>query len=472
MKEETINETSISPSVARVGLILVIGALAPMLDTTMTNVGINTILKDLSSTVNTMQWVATAYVLALGLAVPLAGWLLDQMSGKLLQEISLIIFMIGSIVSGMATSVSALVIGRIIQGAAAGVIITGVSALAIRAAKGQNLGSLMSVIGLPIIFAPILGPTVGGALIKYLNWHWLFYINVPIVIIALMLSSISLPKFIPTHKGASFDFLGFGLIAGTFAGIIVGITNYSADNIFGKLSVLFPIFIGIDCLLAYIIYAFKRPKKVLIPTNLFHSTTFSASTLLLFLSGLMVNGVMFVLPLYLQNIRHLSVIWTGIYLIAQGAGMLVTRTIAGRLTDQLGARWVVVVSMLGGAVTTLPFVFFTAKTSEWLVLLTLFLMGLTRSGVTIPVMSDAYTGLAPKLIPQATVVTRMAQNIGGSIATAVLAGVIQSIVGNNIATTGMMSNAYQVAFIWTSIGTLLGVIPAMFLTNRIGKKAK
>lgn len=106
------------------------------------------------------------------------------------------------------------------------------------------------------------------------------------------------------------------------------------------------------------------------------------------------------------------------------------------------------------------------------VLLTLFLMGLTRSGVTIPVMSDAYTGLAPKLIPQATVVTRMAQNIGGSIATAVLAGVIQSIVGNNIATTGMMSNAYQVAFIWTSIGTLLGVIPAMFLTNRIGKKAK
>ncbi|EEI70966.1 DHA2 family efflux MFS transporter permease subunit [Lentilactobacillus hilgardii] len=470
MNESMIKEKK-EPSIATIGIVLVLGAIVPMLDTTMTNVGINTILKDLSSTVNVMQWVATAYVLALGLAVPLAGWLLDQVSGRLLQEVSLIIFMIGSLVSGTANSIPALIIGRIIQGAGAGVIITGMSALAIRAAHGQNLGKLMSVIGLPIVFAPILGPTVGGALIKYLNWHWLFYINIPFVVAALIATFALLPKFTPSAKGKAFDFLGFLLITGTFSGIVIGITNYSADNIFGKLSVLLPVFLGIDCLLVYIIYAFKQPNKVLVPLGLFSSANFSASTALLFLSGLMINGVMFVLPLYLQNIRHLSVIWVGIYLIAQGVGMLATRSITGTLTDKYGARWIVITSMVGAAITTLPFAFFTAKTSEWLVLFVLFLMGLTRSGITIPVMSDAYTGLDPKLIPQATVATRMAQNIGGSIATAVLAGVIQSIVGNNVAADVTLNNAYQTAFIWTSIGTLLGVIPAMFLSNRIGKKA-
>ncbi len=468
---ETIAEKTNEPSLTKIGIVLVLGAIVPMLDTTMTNVGINTILKDLSSTVNTMQWVATAYVLALGLAVPLAGWLLDQVSGKWLQEISLIVFLVGSLVSATATAIPALIIGRIIQGAGAGVIITGMSALAIRAAHGQNLGKLMSVVGLPIVFAPILGPTVGGALIKYLNWHWLFYINVPFVIIALIATSMILPKFTPITKGHQFDFPGFILIAGTFSGIVIGITNYSANNIFGQLSVLLPVFLGIDCLLAYIIYAFKWPNRALVPLKLFSNAHFSASTTLLFLSGLMVNGVMFVLPLYLQNTRHLSVIWVGFYLISQGAGMLVTRTLAGTLTDKYGAKWVVIISMIGAAITTLPFVFFTAKTSKWLVLTVLFLMGLTRSGITIPVMSDAYTGLNPKLIPQATVVTRMAQNIGGSIATAVLAGVIQSIIGNNVAATSTMPGSYQTAFTWTSIGTLLGVIPAVFLSNRLGKKA-
>ncbi len=468
---ETTTKESSEPTVAKIGLVLVLGAIVPMLDTTMTNVGINTIMKDLSSTVNTMQWVATAYVLALGLAVPLAGWLLDQVSGKLLQEIALLIFMIGSIISGVANSIPALIIGRIIQGAGAGVVITGMSALAIQAAHGRSLGKLMSVIGLPIVFAPILGPTVGGTLIKYLNWHWLFFINIPLVIIALTATLIELPKFIPAVKGKAFDFSGFLLIVGTFAGIIIAITNYSSDNVFGKLAVLLPGLLGIDCLLAYIIYAFKRPEKALIPLKLFSNANFSASTALLFLSGLMVNGVMFVLPLYLQNIRHLSVIWVGIYLIAQGAGMLVTRTWTGNLTDIYGAKWVVLISMIAAAVTTAPFIFVTAATPQWVILLVLFLMGLTRSGITIPVMSDAYTGLDPKWIPQATVTTRMAQNIGGSVATAVLAGVIQSIVGSNVATTATTNTAYQTAFIWTSLGTLLGVIPALFLSNRIGKKA-
>ncbi|MFX3618656.1 MAG: DHA2 family efflux MFS transporter permease subunit [Sporolactobacillus sp.] len=464
-------DTHLSSSVIKTALILVLGAMAPMLDTTMTNIGINTILKDLGSTVNTMQWITTAYVLALGLTVPLAGWLINRMSGKRLMELSLLFFLIGSIISGMATDVPALLIGRIVQGAAAGVIITSLTTLMVKATEGHALGKLMAIVGLPIVFAPILGPTVGGALIKFLNWHWLFYINIPVIVIALLFTFFGLPTFEPTKSNRSFDFIGFALLTGLFAGIVIGVTNYSTDNVFGKMDVLLPVFLSIDCLVLYIIYGFKRPAKALIPLSLFDSSYFSASAALLFLSGLMVNGVMFVLPLYLQNIRHLSVIWSGIYLIALGAGMLVTRTQVGSLTDKHGAKWITIISLMFAVLTTLPFAFFTDKTANWIVIAMLFLMGLSRSGITIPVMTDTYTGMDQKLVAEATVATRMAQNIGGSVATAVLATIIQSYVGSNVATTAMMNNAYSHAFIWTAVGTIIGLIPALFLSARSGKEA-
>ncbi|WP_225419812.1 DHA2 family efflux MFS transporter permease subunit [Levilactobacillus cerevisiae] len=468
-KQAKMNQTGQQPkvSVTQMALILVLGLMAPMLDTTMTNIGLNTILKDLDATVNTVQWVTTAYVLALGLAVPLAGWLVNQMSGRLLTELSLIVFLIGSVMSGLADSLTFLLIGRIIQGAAAGIIVPLVTTLGIRAAGGQGLGQLMSVVGLPIVFAPILGPTIGGALIKFLNWHWLFYINIPLVLIALILDVVFLPAFEPTAgQRKPFDFVGFLLLVGLFSGLVIGVTNFSTDDVFGKFTVLLPVFIGLDCLLGYIVYAFKQPTRALVPLKLFRTPNFSASTALLFLSGLLVNGAMFALPLFLQNIRGLSVIDTGLYLIALGAGMLVTRTQAGKLTDQYGAKWVVIISLLFAAITTVPFAYFDKGTPTWLILVMLFLMGLSRSGITIPVMSDSYTGIDHGLIAEATVATRMAQNIGGSVATAVLAAVIASYEGNNLATTAMLHTAYFHTFMWISIGTLVGVLPAFFLSSK------
>lgn len=465
-----MTNTATKSSVMKSALILVLGAFVAMLDTTMTNIGINTILNDLHSTVNTMQWVTTAYVLALGLTVAFAGWLIDAFSGKKIQIFALVIFLAGSILSGAANSIPILLIGRIVQGIGGGILMSAVSTLSVRLTGGQGLGKMMAVLGLPVLFAPVLGPTVGGFLIKYWSWHWLFYINVPIIAVALAMSLLFLPAFEPISKGKPFDLTGFVLISLIFSGIIISITNYSADNLFESWKVLLPAFVGLDSLIGYIIYAFKQPNKALLSIKLFSHKTFSASTILLFISGLMVNGMMFVLPLYLQNIQHLSVIETGIYLIAHGAGMLVSRALAGRLTDRYGAKWIVMSSLLISAIATVPFAFFTAKTSVWLILATLFFLGISRSGVTIPIMADSYTGLPQELISQATVATRMAQNIGGALATAFLASVIQSQIGDSIPTTTLLNTAYSHAFVWTIIGTLIAVIPAFYLSVRSGKE--
>ncbi len=459
----TVDEPK-SSSVMKDAMILVLAMIVPMLDTTMTNIGINTILKDLNSTVNIMQWVTTAYVLALGLAVPLAGWLINKVSGKLLVEIALGIFLVGSTMSGIASSISTLMVGRIIQGAAAGILISAAQTLLVRAAGGKNLGKLMATVGLPIVFAPIIGPTIGGALIKFLNWHWLFYINIPIILVALFFVVMYLPKFDTEKTNKSFDLVGFILLVGLFSGIVIGITNFSTDDIFGKIDVLLPVFIGIDCLVLYIVYAFKQSDKALVPLSLFKNSRFSAASILLFMTGLMSNGVMFVLPLYLQNVRGLSVIWSGIYLISMGLGMLVTRTVVGKLTDDYGAKWIVVIALTAGFLTTIPFAFFTNATPTWVVIGMMFLLGLSRSGI-IPIMTDSYSNVSRDLIPEATVSTRMVQNIGGSVATAILAAVIASFTGTDVATKAMMTTAYSQAFIWIAVGSLLGVIPAFWLSH-------
>ena len=151
------------------GMVMIFGALPPMLDTTIVNVAINGLAREFDTTLATMQWATTAYVLALGITVPFAGWLVRRLDGKLVFMGALAFFVIGSLLSGLAWSPESLIVFRIIQGLAAGVIMPTISVLAVGLAGGsQNLGKLMSLLGIPIVFAPIVGPVVGGLIMEYL----------------------------------------------------------------------------------------------------------------------------------------------------------------------------------------------------------------------------------------------------------------------------------------------------------------
>ncbi|WP_281166171.1 MFS transporter, partial [Liquorilactobacillus sicerae] len=210
-----------------IALILVLGALAPMLDTTMTNIAINKMINALNTTVNVMQWVTTIDILAIGIFVPITGWLIDQVNGKWLYLTGILIFGIGSFVSATSSSVGLLIIGRLIQGIATGIIVPVLSILLVRASKGIALGSLMSIIGLPVVLAPILGPTFGGLILHYLNWRWIFFANIPIVILSLTVVCFFLPNFKPLGIKSKFDLAGFLLLSGMFIFLIIGITNFS-----------------------------------------------------------------------------------------------------------------------------------------------------------------------------------------------------------------------------------------------------
>ncbi|MBL4930576.1 MDR family MFS transporter [Clostridium paridis] len=463
-------EVKESKSVFLIALILVLGAIAPMLDSTMTNVAVNTIMKDFSAGVESIQWVSTGYVLALGIIVPIAGWAIEWFDGKKLYLYGLLLFLIGSIVAAISSSIGVLILGRVIQGVGSGIIIPLLTTLIVRSAGAENLGSVMSVVSIPAVLAPILGPTFGGFIVNSLEWHWIFYINVPIVIFSALLIIFALPSFEPSKGGKKLNIPSIILLGGSFTSFILGITKVSELVEGTSNKAILPLVISALLMIGYVVYAILKSNSALVSLKLFTIKNFSASAILLVMSGLTVNGVMFLLPLYLQNIRGLSVTWSGIYLISQGVGLLVSRSLIGKLTDKLGARIVVQVSVFIGLVGTLPFTLFTAETNNIWIILILFIRGIAQGGLTIPVMSDSFINVPKKLISEATTATRMLQNIGGAIGTAILAVVIKHTTGVQTPTKELLLTSYHNAFIFTVISLVVALIPAIFLTNNRKKE--
>ncbi|WEG11087.1 MDR family MFS transporter [Pullulanibacillus sp. KACC 23026] len=455
-----------------IALVLVLGAIAPMLDTTMVNIAVNKFGTDFHTSLDVIQWVITGYVLATGIAVPFSGWLINRFDGKHIYLAAEFLFLVSSILSGISWNIDSLIIFRIIQGFSAGLIIPLLTTLLVQTAGQENMGKLMSIVGLPIILGPILGPVIGGGIVEYTSWRWIFFINIPIGLIALFFIYKKLPNFAASNKGAKLDWLGVILLGGLSASYIYGITQAASGSGFTNSKTIGFILLGLLLTIVYVIYALLKSKKVILPLSLFKYKSFTASIVALFLAGIGTNGPMLLLPLFFQNIRHDSVILAGLSLIPQGLGMLVARPMIGKLTDKIGAKLVVVVAIVITLIGTVPFLWFSQSADYWLIGAVLFIRGIGVGGITIPVMTDSYTGLSRSQIPQASIATRIIQNIGGAFGSALLATVVANQMMNVAPNLTHLTSAYQTAFLVANILTVVMFIPALFLTNKAKRKAK
>ncbi|MED3718422.1 MDR family MFS transporter [Geobacillus thermodenitrificans] len=445
--------------------ILVLGAILPMLDSTIINIAVNDLAKAFSTTFAVTQWVVTGYVLALGMAVPLSGWLMQKYDGKKVYMVALGLFLISSLLCGLAWDMQSLIAFRMLQGLASGIIIPALTTLVVQAAGSENLGRVMSVVGIPVVFGPIAGPVIGGFILQHLSWHWLFFVNLPIGGIALLIAQWKLPKFEAMNKSAKLDWIGILLLAMLSGMVVFGVTEIRAQNT--RATGILAFGIGAISLVAYLLYASKRKDQALIPLDLFKSKNFSAAFLSLFLAGFATNGPMLLFPMFFQNVLELNVITAALWLIPQGVGMLVTRPLIGKMTDKLGARYVVLPSIAITIIGTLPFVFFDAATSQWLIWLVLFVRGIGVGGITVPVMSDSYVGLQKLQVPAASVATRIIQNVGAAFGSAILATVVSNALNVKEATAANFAGAYHAGFITSLIFMVISILPALFLTNKM-----
>jgi EmrB/QacA subfamily drug resistance transporter len=460
----------LDPIVLKAAIILVFGSLAPLLDSTMVNVAIKTMSADMRSTVSVIQWVITGYVLAMGLAVPVSGWAVNRFGGKRVYMFSLAVFFAGSLLSSVSWNIGSLIVFRLLQGVGAGLMIPTLQTVLVQIAGGRNLGRIMSIVSIPALLGPILGPVLGGVIVNSLSWRWIFYINIPITIVGMM-AAWRLPTDKPSGGKQSLDVIGLLLLSPAFAILIYGIAQISSHGGLRSSAVVIPLALGLILMAAFIAYTLRKKDAPVLDLHLFKSRNFSASSALLFLTGIVTNGAMLLLPLYYQQVRGQNALYAGLWLIPQGVGMLLTRSWIGRLADRNGSRYIVLVSLVVTMVGTLPFAFAGAGTSQVLLAASLLIRGAGLGGLLIPIMASAYIGLSREQVPHASITTRILQTIGGAFGSGILATVVQHQISSpRVSGVNGIAGAYNVAF-WWSIGfAVIAAIPALLLSKRIEKQ--
>jgi EmrB/QacA subfamily drug resistance transporter len=450
----------IDPKVLKSALILVVGILAVIFDTTIVSVALRTLSVQLHTSVSTIQWVTTGYLLALGIAVPLSTWGLQRFGGKRLWMAALTVFLIGSIGSSLSWNVGSLIGWRIVQGAGGGIMLPLLVTLIMQAAGGKVLGRTVTVIALPALLGPILGPLVGGAILTHLSWRFMFWVNVPFCLVGLYLAARYMPSDTPdpAKPKPHLDLLGLALLAPGVAAIIFGLSEAGSAAGFAHSDVIVPLVIGVALVAAFTWYALRR-SSALVDMRLLGRRPVASASAVLFFSGFSLYGAMLLLPLYYQEVRGASALTAGIMLVPQGVGALLSRNLAGGLTDKIGARTIAVAGFAIVAATTLPFAFAGPHTSPWLLALWLVIRGFGLGAVTIPVTTAAYLGLSKQQIPHASVVTRTVQQIGGSFGTAILAVILAGAVSAHTD----LATAFHIAFWWATGFSALAVLLAFWL---------
>lgn len=457
----------LDPVVVRVALVLVVGALAPLFDSTMMNVAIHTIATDMKAAISTVQWVTTAYVLAMGLTVPVSGWATKRFGCKRSYIFSMAVFLIGSVCSMLSWNIGSLIAFRVIQGIGAGLLMPVLQTELVLVAGGRNLGRVMSIISIPSLLGPILGPVLGGIIVSGLGWRAIFWVNIPICIVAIPLAVWGIPADKLSEKKASLDGIGLALLSPAFAILIYGIAQIATHGGLNSSAVYLPLIIGAVLMAAYVVYALNTKREPALNVRLFKSVNFSASNILLFISGITTNGALLMLPLYYQEVRGASALSAGLWLLPQGIGMLLTRGWAGKAADRDGSRNIVLMSLAATAIGTIPFAFAGTDTNDILLAAALLIRGTGLGGLFIAIMTSALTGLQRDEVPHASTATRIFNTIGGAFGSAILATAAEhQMAGRAQSDLHALAHAYNISFWWAIGFVAVAAIPALFLTMR------
>jgi EmrB/QacA subfamily drug resistance transporter len=451
----------LDPAVIRTAVAILVGVIAVIFDSTIVSVALHQLSIDLHASIATIQWVSTGYLLALGISIPLVGWLQGKLGSKRLWMIALTVFLVGSVLCSFAWDAPSLIVFRIAQGLGGGAMLPLLTTILVQAAGGANLGRLMAVASLPVALGPIIGPTLGGVILSFGDWRWLFLVNVPICLVGLFLAWRLMPKD-ATGAKVKLDIVGFLLFSPGLIALLWGFSNVSGDGGFTRLDVVIPLIVGVMLIAAFVVWALRRAEKALVDLRVLrHRATWSA-TALMFLMGASLYGAMLLLPLYWQELRGADALGAGLLLISQGVGSLVSRTIAGRVMGWIGARATVIIGFSIAALATLPFAFADGSTSIVWLEVVLLLRGFGLSLVLIPLMSLAFIGLDRAEVPHASIVTRVSQQIGASVGVAVLAVILTTTASS----AGSIATGFQIAF-WTAIGfTVLAIGVALVLPGQ------
>ena len=452
--------TRIEPYVWKVAGVVILGMIMSILDTTIVNVALDTLAKDLHTTISEIQWVATGYLLSLAAVIPLTGWAARKFGAKNVYIWSIVLFTLGSALCGIAASSTSLIAFRVIQGIGGGMIMPIAQMIMAEVAGPKRMGKVMSVTVMPAMLAPILGPTIGGLILQNFHWSWIFFVNVPVGIVAALLAVRMLPHSKLGEPG-KLDWAGLVLMVLGIPSLVFGISEVGTTGTFNSPEVIWSVIAGLLLIGAFIRHAY-RAERPLLDVRLYANRVFGAASLTTFALGAALFGAMILMPLYYQQIRGESVIATGLLLAPQGLGMLMVGPFAPRLTERFGGGKVATFGVAVLSLGSLPFVFIGVDTSIAFLSLMLLVRGIGIGLAFMPTMTVAYASLRKDQLSDATPQMNVIQRVGGAIGTAVLAVVLQQ-ASEGATTATAAAQGFGTAYLWALGIALLALIPCVVL---------
>jgi EmrB/QacA subfamily drug resistance transporter len=449
----------LEPHVKRIAIAVVLGAIMSVLSTTIVNVALETLAVELHASLDSVQWVVTGYMLSLAAVIPVSGWAAARFGARRLYVISLILFTAGSALCGFAWNLESLVAARVLQGLAGGLLVPIGQIALVKAAGPRNMARVMSAIGVPIILAPVFGPTLGGLLVEHVGWQAIFFINIPVGVVAAIAALRLLPHDTPEPTDA-LDLTGLALVATGLVGITYGLAESGTTGTLAASAVLVPALSGAALVALFVVRALHIPNPLL-NVRLYLNKAFAAASVTTFGLGAALFGGMVLMPLYFQLVRGEDAVVTGLLLIPQGIGAALAMAASGRVTERLGGG---ITSLIGGVIMivgTLPFVLIDATTPFALLEAAMVVRGFGIGMSMMPAMTAAYATLRAGQVNDAAPQLNVLQRVGGSIGTAILTVVLQNGITAN--TPAAIAASFAHTYWWVIGISVMALLPTILL---------
>ena len=402
-------------------VVLIAGMFMSVLDISIVNVAILTMQNDFGVTTDEIQWVATSYELALGVVVPVSGWLADRFGPTRVYNISLAGFAAFSAMCGLAWNLESMIAFRVLQAVPGGILPVVTLTILYRIVPRDRIGAAMGMYGLGIVVAPAVGPTLGGYLVEYVDWRLIFFINVPIGIVGVLAAFFVLPRY--AGGGAKrFDVLGFLAIATGLFSLLLSLTEGPKWG-WTSYPTLILLVVGVLGLALFVIIELEV-EEPLLDVRVFRYWAFTNSLLLITVLSVGLFTVLFYVPLYYQQAKGLGAFETGLLLLPQALIMAVVMPIAGQLYDRIGPRWPAAIGLFITAWGTYLLCTSTVDSSDeyvmWLLTFRAAGMGLCM----MPIMTGGISAIPPALVSHAGAFNNVVQRTTAALGLAVLTAMV------------------------------------------------
>lgn len=416
---------------------LILGCFMVILDTTAMNVAISDLVVEFGASLPTLQWTVTGYMLATAAVIPLAGWLSDRFGAKNVFLSSVVLFTIGSALCATPNSAEWLIVFRVIQGLGGGFVMPVAMAYVYRLSPPSKIGVVMGVLGIPIMFAPAVGPVVSGWLVEYQTWRWIFLINVPIGIISVLIGLWGLPK-LSKQKLAGFDLPGMLLGPIAFAALSYGVSEGASS--WTSAETLIGLVVGGIALIAFVMVEL-RAKIPLLELRVFRSVDFSFAIFVQWIIQFSFFGAIFLMPQFLQQARGFGAFDTGLTLFPQALAAAVMMPVGGYLFDRIGVRWLVVIGLglVSGAIYQYTFVDMSTMRGD--LLLPLIMTGCGMGLMMMPLNSHLLNKAPRELVSRVTSLTSALQQVISSLAVATVVTVLTTRMNSLRSAAGVPADA-------------------------------